>query len=98
MPFPLIFLSHDRGLSRICLLLIGLYAASVTDALADTPPAALQSVQISQSAPQEAAASLLEAAGASVAAIFAVVGLPFLNYRRLLAAYSVQTLIEYQGE
>lgn len=46
----------------------------------------------------KAAAGLLEAAGATVAAIFGVVGLPFLNYGRVLEAYPVQTLIEYHGE
>ena len=46
----------------------------------------------------KAACGLLEAAGAEVAGIFAVVGLPFLHYDRVLSAYPVRTLIQYQGE
>jgi adenine phosphoribosyltransferase len=46
----------------------------------------------------KAACGLVEAAGAEVAGIFAVVGLPFLHYDRVLSAYSVRTLIQYQGE
>jgi adenine phosphoribosyltransferase len=46
----------------------------------------------------KAACGLLEAAGAEVAGIFAVVGLPFLHYDRVLASYPVRTLIQYQGE
>lgn len=46
----------------------------------------------------KAAAGLLERAGASVAGIFAVVGLPFLHFGRRLAGYPVQTLIDYAGE
>jgi adenine phosphoribosyltransferase len=46
----------------------------------------------------KAACGLLEQAGAEVAGIFAVVGLPFLNYERVLASYPVRTLIQYQGE
>ena len=46
----------------------------------------------------KAACGLLEAAGAVVAGIFAVVGLPFLHYDRVLADYPVLTLIQYQGE
>jgi adenine phosphoribosyltransferase len=45
-----------------------------------------------------AACSLLEEAGANVAGIFSVVGLPFLDYGKVLAGYPVQTLIQYQGE
>jgi len=46
----------------------------------------------------KAACGLLEGAGAEVAGIFAVVGLPFLHYERVLASYPVRTLIQYQGE
>jgi len=46
----------------------------------------------------KAAAGLLESAGAAVQAIFAVVGLPFLNFARVLEGYRVHTLIDYQGE
>ena len=46
----------------------------------------------------KAACGLLEQAGATVAGIFAVVGLPFLNYQQALSAYPVRTLIQYQGE
>jgi adenine phosphoribosyltransferase len=46
----------------------------------------------------QAACGLLEEAGAEVVGIFAVVGLPFLHYDRVLAAYPVRTLIQYQGE
>ena len=45
-----------------------------------------------------AACSLLEQAGATVVGIFAVIGLPFLNYAPVLSGYPVQTLIQYQGE
>jgi adenine phosphoribosyltransferase len=45
-----------------------------------------------------AACGLLEQAGATVAGIFAVIGLPFLNYAPVLSGYPVQTLIQYQGE
>lgn len=46
----------------------------------------------------EATARMIGRAGASVAGIFAVIGLPFLNYNRLLGAYEVSTLIDYHGE
>jgi adenine phosphoribosyltransferase len=46
----------------------------------------------------KAACGLLEGAGAEVVGIVAVVGLPFLPYQRVLAAYPVRTLIQYQGE
>jgi adenine phosphoribosyltransferase len=45
-----------------------------------------------------AARALLTAGGAQVPAIFGVVGLPFLNYEKILAPTPVHTLIEYQGE
>ena len=46
----------------------------------------------------KAAIELFEEAGAEVAGIFSVVGLPFLKYDKLLAGYPVKTLIEYHGE
>ena len=46
----------------------------------------------------KAAAELIEMAGASVAGIFSVVGLPFLNYAGVLKGYDVKTLIDYEGE
>jgi len=45
-----------------------------------------------------AATELVVAAGASVAGIFGVVGLPFLNYRAMLGNIPIKTLIEYHGE
>ncbi len=45
-----------------------------------------------------AAASILEEAGSTVVEIGAVIGLPFLNYDRLLGGYRVRTLIQYHGE
>ena len=45
-----------------------------------------------------AATDLVVAAGASVAGIFGVVGLPFLNYRAVLGNIPIRTLIEYHGE
>jgi adenine phosphoribosyltransferase len=46
----------------------------------------------------KAAADLFSAAGAVVTGIFAVVGLPFLNYEQALRGYEVRTLIQYHGE
>ena len=46
----------------------------------------------------KAAADLFSAAGAEVVGIFAVVGLPFLNYERALEDYKLRTLIQYHGE
>jgi adenine phosphoribosyltransferase len=45
-----------------------------------------------------AAAELFSSAGAEVCGIFAVVGLPFLDYREVLKDYNVGTLIQYHGE
>lgn len=45
-----------------------------------------------------AATELVVAAGAQVAGIFGVVGLPFLNYRAMLGAIPIQTLVEYDHE
>jgi adenine phosphoribosyltransferase len=46
----------------------------------------------------KAAADLFTSAGAEVTGIFAVVGLPFLNYEQVLRDYKVHTLIQYHGE
>jgi len=46
----------------------------------------------------KAAADLFSGAGAEVAGIFAVIGLPFLNYERALEKYRLSTLIQYHGE
>lgn len=46
----------------------------------------------------KAAADLFSAAGAEVAGIFAVVGLPFLDYEKTLKDYTLRTLIQYHGE
>ena len=45
-----------------------------------------------------AARALLNAGGADVPEIFGVVGLPFLNYEKILAPTPVTTLIQYHGE
>jgi len=45
-----------------------------------------------------AARALLHASGAQVPGIFGVVGLPFLDYGKILAPTPVTTLIEYHGE
>ena len=45
-----------------------------------------------------ASRSLLEAGGAEVPEIFGVVGLPFLNYEKILAPTPITTLIQYEGE
>jgi len=46
----------------------------------------------------DAARALLQAGGAEVPEIFGVVGLPFLNYEKILAPTPVTTLIHYHGE
>ena len=46
----------------------------------------------------EASIKLFERAGAGVAGIFAVIGLPFLEYEKKLVGVPVKTLIDYQGE
>ncbi|MFA6508373.1 MAG: phosphoribosyltransferase family protein, partial [Treponemataceae bacterium] len=46
----------------------------------------------------KAATDLVVAAGAQVAGIFGVVGLPFLNYRSMLGGIPIKTLIEYHDE
>jgi adenine phosphoribosyltransferase len=45
-----------------------------------------------------AAADLFTSTGAEVSGIFAVIGLPFLNYEKVLKDYRVRTLIQYHGE
>ena len=45
-----------------------------------------------------AARELLTAGGAIVPEIFGIVGLPFLNYEKLLAPTPITTLIQYSGE
>lgn len=46
----------------------------------------------------KAIANLVEKSGAIVGGIAAVIGLPFLNYDKLLGKYDVKTLINYHGE
>jgi adenine phosphoribosyltransferase len=46
----------------------------------------------------KAAAALLARGKATVAGIFAVIGLPFLHYDQVLKGLRVETLINYQGE
>lgn len=46
----------------------------------------------------KAIANLVERSGGVVAGITAVIGLPFLNYDKLLGKYDVKTLINYHGE
>jgi adenine phosphoribosyltransferase len=45
-----------------------------------------------------AARELLSAGGAEVPEIFGIVGLPFLNYEKILAPTPITTLIQYHGE
>jgi len=46
----------------------------------------------------EAVANMVEEAGATVAGIFGIVGLPFLKYEDKIGKYGPQTLINYFGE
>jgi len=46
----------------------------------------------------KAARELLEAGGAIVPEAFGILGLPFLNYEKVLAPMPVTTLIQYQSE
>ena len=46
----------------------------------------------------KAASDIFKVAGAPVVGIFAVVGLPFLDYERVLQGHQVRTLIQYHGE
>ncbi len=45
-----------------------------------------------------AAADMIRESGSTVEEIFAVIGLPFLNYAGLLDGIDIHTLIEYHGE
>ena len=45
-----------------------------------------------------ASKELLKAGGAEVTQIFGVVGLPFLNYEKVLTPTPITTLIQYHGE
>ncbi len=46
----------------------------------------------------KAAAELIEEGGGSLYGIFSVIGLPFLNYGKVLSDYDVKTLVEYHGD
>jgi adenine phosphoribosyltransferase len=46
----------------------------------------------------EAVAKMVERKGSSVAGIFGIIGLPFLNYKEKIGKYNPKTLINYQGE
>jgi len=45
-----------------------------------------------------AACEMIESVGAKVEEIFAVIGLPFLNYGKILSKYKIKTLVEYDEE
>ena len=45
-----------------------------------------------------AAAQLLALGGAKIIGIFGVVGLPFLHYEKALSAFTVNTLVQYEGD
>ena len=45
-----------------------------------------------------AAKNLIEMGGGEVTDFFGVIGLPFLNYEKVLAPCKVTTLINYDGE
>jgi len=46
----------------------------------------------------KAAAELLQESGGLVEHIFSVIGLPFLEYDKILSDFTVKTLIDYEGE
>ncbi len=46
----------------------------------------------------QAVAKMVEQAGGKVAGIFAIIGLPFLNYQEKIGKYNPVTLIDYHGE
>ncbi|MBF0359628.1 MAG: adenine phosphoribosyltransferase [Oligoflexia bacterium] len=46
----------------------------------------------------EAVAMMIKDAGAEVAGIFSIVGLPFLNFQKKIGSYNPKTLIDYHGE
>ena len=45
-----------------------------------------------------AAKKLIEMGGGEVTDFFGVIGLPFLNYEKVLAPCKVTTLLNYEGE
>ena len=45
-----------------------------------------------------AVAKMVELAGSRIAGIFAIIGLPFLNYKEKIGSYNPVTLIDYHGE
>lgn len=65
-----------------------------------TPPRRLVIVDdlIATGGTLEAACEIIEEAGSSVEEIFAVIGLPFLDYASKLAGRKVHTLVDYHGE
>jgi adenine phosphoribosyltransferase len=46
----------------------------------------------------KACAEIIEKMGSKVTGVFGVIGLPFLNYEKVIGKYNVQTLINYQSE
>jgi len=46
----------------------------------------------------EAVAKMVERQGGTVAGMFGIIGLPFLNFAAKVGKYNPQTLIEYHGE
>jgi len=46
----------------------------------------------------EAVAKMVEGQGGTVAGIFSIIGLPFLNYMHKIGTYNPVTLIDYHGE
>ncbi|MBN1128650.1 MAG: adenine phosphoribosyltransferase [Chitinispirillaceae bacterium] len=46
----------------------------------------------------DAVAKMVERRGSTVAGIFGVIGLPFLNYKAKIGKYNPRTLIDYKGE
>jgi adenine phosphoribosyltransferase len=46
----------------------------------------------------EAVANMVKRQGASVAGVFGIIGLPFLNFSAKIGRYNPKTLIDYQGE
>lgn len=45
-----------------------------------------------------AVAKMVEKSGSAVAGIFSIIGLPFLDYKKVLNKYNPVTLIDYHGE
>jgi adenine phosphoribosyltransferase len=46
----------------------------------------------------EAVAKMVERRGATVAGVFGIIGLPFLNYEAKIGMYHPKTLVNFQGE